>query len=91
MLQVKTIIRLIIGGIMVVLVATIITLSCILGHTYNQLTALRIEQHHLSQTVKQLQDEEIRKSEIIQEKEQLLQDLKQAKNWSEICKIWSKL
>lgn len=90
-MQVKTIIRLIIGGIMVALVATIITLSCILGHTYNQLAALRIEQHHLSQTVKQLRSEEEQRIEIMRQKDELLNELKQAKNWREICDIWQQL
>lgn len=85
------VLNIIFGVIITGLTIGVVVLSITTSIFYNQNVTLKTQMNHLSQTVKQLQDEEIRKSEIIQEKEQLLQDLKQAKNWSEICKIWSKL
>lgn len=90
-MQAKTIIRLILGGIMVALVAIIITLSCILGHTCNQLTALRIKNNYLQQTVKQLEQEEKQRIEIMERAQERLDRAEKVKNYQEARDIWQEV
>lgn len=89
--SISKIFNIIVGVIIAVLIVLVITFGCLYGHTYHKLITVQTEANHLSQTVKQLRMEEEQRLEILRQKDELLNELKQAKNWREICDIWQQL
>lgn len=76
---------------MILLIITIIILSCVIDNTRKQNVILKQERNYLSQTLDKMKSEEVRKQEIIEEQNSLLQEVKNAKSPQEYYKVWDKI
>lgn len=76
---------------MILLIITIIILSCVIDNTRKQNIILKQEKNYLSQTVDKMKAENIKQQEILEERKSLLQEVKNAKNPQEYYKVWDKI
>lgn len=85
------IINIILGGFMILLIITIIILSCVIDNTRKQNIILRQERNYLSQTLNKMKAESIKQQEIYAEEERLLQKVKKAKTLDEYIQVWNEI
>lgn len=90
-MSVKSIINIIIGGTLVVSLTVIITLACLLGHYNNLLTAEKIKNNYLTQTVDKMKGEAEKRNEIMTNQEKLLEQIKDADTYQEYLSVWQEI
>jgi hypothetical protein len=76
---------------MILLIITIIILSCVIDNTRKQNVILKQERNYLSQTLDKMKSEEVRKQEIIEEQNSLLLEVKKCNTPNEYYKVWSRI
>jgi LAS superfamily LD-carboxypeptidase LdcB len=90
-MKLNQIINIILGGVMILLIITIIALSCVIDNTRKQNIILKQEKNYLSQTVDKMKKESIKQQEIYAEEERLLQKVKKAKTLDEYIQVWNEI
>lgn len=83
--------NIIFGVIIAVLTIGVVVLSITTSFFYNQNINLKIELNQTGQTVKQLEQEVINREKIMAEKDELLNQVREAKTYSDYVKIWQNL
>lgn len=76
---------------MILLIITIIILSCVIDNTRKQNTILRQERNYLSQTLNKMKAENIKQQEILDERNELLSEVKNSKTMKEYLAVWDKV
>ena len=90
-MKLNQIINIIMGVGMILMIATIIILSCVIDNTRKQNIILKQEKNYLSQTVDKMKAESIKQQEIYAEEERLLQKVKKAKTLDEYIQVWNEI
>lgn len=78
-------------GTLVVSLCVIMALSLSTAHYYHLTCNLRIELNQTGQTVQQLKQEVENREKIMAEKEKLIEQVREAKTYSDYIKIWNDL
>jgi hypothetical protein len=79
------------GSIIAALIVTVIILSCIVSSQSKTIAIIKNDRNYLSQTIDKLKSESIKQQEILEERESLLQEVKNAKSPQEYYKVWDKV
>lgn len=79
------------GSIIAALIVTVIILSCIVSSKDRELAIVKNDRNYLSQTIDKLKSENIKQQEILDERNKLLQEVKNAKSPQEYYKVWDKI
>ena len=73
------------------LIITIVILSCIVSSQSKEIAVIKNDRNYLSQTVDKLKSESIKQQEIIDEREELLQEVKRSTTPQEYYAVWEKI
>ena len=87
----RQIIYIIGGSFIAALTIAVIILSCIVSSQSKTIAIFKNDRNYLSQTIDKLKSENIKQQEILEEKESLLQEVKNAKSPQEYYKVWDKI
>lgn len=90
-MSIKQIINIIGLSIIAALIITVIILSCIVSSQSKTITVIKTERNYLSQTLDKMKAESIKQQEILDEREELLQEVKQARTLKEYLVVWDKV
>lgn len=90
-MSIKQIINIIGLSVIAALIITVIVLSCIVSSQSKTIAIIKNDRNYLSQTIDKLKSESMRQQEILEEKESLLQEVKNAKSPQEYYKVWDKI
>lgn len=90
-MSVRQIIYIVGGSIIAALIVTVIILSCIVSSQSKTIAIIKNDRNYLSQTIDKLKAESMRQQEILEERNELLQEVKNAKSPQEYYKVWDKI
>ena len=90
-MTIRQIIDIVIGGIMILLIATIIILSCVIDNLNKKNIILKQEKNYLSQTIQDMKSENKKQAEIYAEKDRLLIKVKKSNFLQEYLEIWKEI
>ena len=90
-MSVRQIIDIVIGGIMILLITTIIILSCVIDNLNKKNIILKQEKNYLSQTIQDMKSENKKQAEIYAEKDRLLIKVKKSNSLQEYLEIWKEI
>ena len=90
-MNIQQIINIIGGGVIAALIITVIVLSCIVSSQSKTIAIVKNDRNYLSQTIDKLKAESMRQQEILDERNELLQEVKNAKSPQEYYKVWDKI
>ena len=90
-MNIQQIINIIGGGVIAALIITVIVLSCIVSSQSKTIAIIKNDRNYLSQTIDKLKSESIKQQEILDERDKLLQEVKNAKSPQEYYKVWDKI
>lgn len=79
------------GSIIAALIVTVIILSCIVSSQSKEIAIIKNDRNYLSQTVSKLKSENIKQQEIIDEREELLLEVKRSTTPQEYYAVWEKI
>jgi mannose/fructose/N-acetylgalactosamine-specific phosphotransferase system component IID len=90
-MSIKQIINIIGLSVIAALIITVIVLSCIVSSQSKEIAIIKNDRNYLSQTIDKLKSESIKQQEILDEREELLQEVKQARTLKEYLIVWEKV
>ena len=90
-MSLRQIIYIVGGSIIAALIVTVIILSCIVSSKDRELAIVKNDRNYLSQTIDKLKSENIKQQEILDEREKLLQEVKNSKTMKEYLAVWDKI
>ena len=83
--------NIIVAAFIAALIITVIILSCIVSSQSKEIAIIKNDRNYLSQTVYKLKSENIKKQEIIDERNELLQEVKRSTTPQEYYAVWEKI
>ncbi len=90
-MNIRQIINIIGLSVIAALIITVIILSCIVSSKDRELAIIKNDRNYLSQTIDKLKSENIKQQEILDERNELLQEVKQAQTLKEYLIVWEKV
>lgn len=90
-MKIQAILNIVFSSISVVLIVVILVMGLVINGKNNAIRTLQEERNHLSQTVKQLETEEIKKQEILEQAKIRLEKAEKIRNVEEAKKIWEEV
>lgn len=90
-MSIKQIINIIGLSVIAALIITVIVLSCIVSSQSKEIAIIKNDRNYLSQTLDKLKSESIKQQEILDERNELLQEVKQARTLKEYLIVWDKV
>ena len=90
-MNIKQILNIIAAAMIATLIITVIVLSCIVSSQSKEIAIIKNDRNYLSQTIDKLKSESIKQQEILDEREELLQEVKQARTLKEYLVVWDKV
>lgn len=90
-MNIKQIINIIGLSVIAALIITVIILSCIVSSQSKEIAIIKNDRNYLSQTIDKLKSESIKQQEILDEREELLQEVKAARTLKEYLIVWDKV
>lgn len=90
-MKIQAILNIVFSSISVVLIVVILVMGLVINGKNNAIRTLQEERNHLSQTVKQLETEEIKKQEILEQAKIRLEKAEKVRSVEEAKKIWEEV
>lgn len=83
--------NIIVAAFIAALIITVIILSCIISSQGKTIAIIKNDRNYLSQTIDKLKAESIKQQEILDEREELLQEVKRSTTPQEYYAVWEKI
>lgn len=90
-MSIKQIINIVGLSVIAALIITVIVLSCIVSSQSKTIAIIKNDRNYLSQTIDKLKSESIKQQEILDERNELLQEVKAAQTLKEYLIVWDKV
>lgn len=90
-MSIKQIINIVGLSVIAALIITVIVLSCIVSSQSKTIAIIKNDRNYLSQTLDKLKSESIKQQEILDERNELLQEVKAAQTLKEYLIVWDKV
>jgi hypothetical protein len=90
-MSIRQILNIIAAAVIASLIITVIVLSCIISSQGKTIAIIKNDRNYLSQTIDKLKLESIKQQEILDEREELLQEVKNSKTMKEYLAVWEKI